>query len=61
MIVEISEGTFGTDGCGCCACDYDPLVDTDKIITHLKENIKITKEACELLGIDFMEFVTKNN
>lgn len=59
MIVAIYEGDkeAQTEGCGCCSRHLSFDEDRDEIIGELKENIKIVKEACEILDIDFERFI----
>lgn len=56
---EKDDVVFTTSGCGCCS---DTLYasnskDKEEIIAELKRNIEVVKRSCELLGIDYKEFV----
>ena len=55
--VDSEEQRFRTTGCGCCSQDLYLEDDRDKILEQLKKNVKVLKEACEVLGVDFLEFV----
>ena len=51
--------SFTTAGCGCCSESL--TVDNqgrEEIIKELKNNVKVLREACRALKIDYLEFVT---
>lgn len=54
---EDESAVFVTTGCGCCSQHLYPESSKQAILTELKRNIKVVKDSCEILGIDFLEFV----
>jgi len=48
-------------GCGCCCNTYCTDVDQSVITDHLRKNIEVTIEACNLIGKDFKELVQEVN
>lgn len=69
MIVQVKNYQghmeFTSDGCGCCSVTYgDPEfgpLNEERVIEHLKDNVRVTKEACDALGIDFETFISDNS
>ncbi len=51
------EAVFTTSGCGCCSETLYASNSRKEIIAQLKRNIGVVKRSCELLGIDYKEFV----
>ncbi len=49
----INTSCVSTQWCWCCSSYLWTTTDKDEIIKELKKNIEITKEACDLLWIDF--------
>jgi len=54
---EDNDVVFTTSGCGCCSDTLYASNSREEIITELKNNIRVVKRSCELLGIDYKEFV----
>jgi hypothetical protein len=42
-----------TNGCGCCSVNLYGKSDRGEIIDEIKQNIKVAKEVCKLMKIDF--------
>lgn len=44
---------YQTNGCSCCSLELDAENDRETIIEHLIGNVRVAREACERLGVDF--------
>jgi hypothetical protein len=51
------DAQFSTNGCGCCSSELSASKDMDEIISHLKGNLSVIKSACNVLGLDYNEFI----
>ena len=54
-----SNGTVQTTGCGCCSSILSLEQDAEKIISHIKDNLQVAKEACDAVGISLIELVNE--
>jgi len=40
-----------------CSVSYSLESERERIIKELKENVRVLKDACEVLNLDYLEFV----